>query len=228
MRATSRWRSLRIVGRAGKPIDPRSPMRSQSASRPTEAHATGMKWRNVAHRCDDDRSRRRSSCSPPVRSRRPAVVEQWPAESRTIRSAAASPITTSTTSSGSFTSYTGSSKGPTSAARLDFPGFGGLEQAGVSPGLQGQALTSSDSGIAGFYDSGAPRRSAWGADAVGRLVGERLKRFMSNIDRLDWCGADHRRRRPAAEPRHALDDDGARRARPGWRGSRFRPGRLEP
>ena len=34
----------------------------------------------------------------------------------------------------------GSSKGPTSAARLDFPGFGGLEQAGVSPGLQGQAL----------------------------------------------------------------------------------------
>src|SRR3954451_16483729 len=29
---------------------------------------------------------------------------------------------------GRFTTYTGSSKGPTSAARLDFPGFGGLEQ----------------------------------------------------------------------------------------------------
>ncbi|MBA3733812.1 MAG: GMC family oxidoreductase [Actinobacteria bacterium] len=84
---------------------------------------------------------------------------------------------------GRFPSYTGSSKGPTSAARLDFPGFGGLEQAGVSPGLQGQALTSSDSGIAGFYDHGAPV-GTWGTDAVGRLVGERLKRFMSNIDRL--------------------------------------------
>ena len=116
---------------------------------------------------------------------------------------------------GRFSSYTGSSKGPTSAARLDFPGFGGLEQAGVSPGLQGQGLTSSDSGIAGFYDGGG-RAGAWGADAVGRLVGERLKRFMSNIDRLDRCGADHRRRRPTAKPRHALDDDGARRARPGW------------
>ena len=84
---------------------------------------------------------------------------------------------------GRFTTYTGSSKGPTSAARLDFPGFGGLEQAGVSPGLQGQALTSSDSGIAGFYDNGGPV-GAWGADAVGRLVGESLKRFMSNVDRL--------------------------------------------
>jgi choline dehydrogenase-like flavoprotein len=84
---------------------------------------------------------------------------------------------------GRFTSYTGSSKGPTSAARLDFPGFGGLEQAGVSPGLQGQALTSSDSGIAGFYDNGAPV-GAWGANAVGRLVGERLKRFMKDVDRL--------------------------------------------
>jgi choline dehydrogenase-like flavoprotein len=84
---------------------------------------------------------------------------------------------------GRFTTYTGSSKGPTSAARLDYPGFGGLEQAGVSPGLQGQALTSSDSGIAAFYDNGGPA-GAWGADAVGRLVGERLKRFMRNVDRL--------------------------------------------
>jgi choline dehydrogenase-like flavoprotein len=83
---------------------------------------------------------------------------------------------------GRFTSYTGSSKGPTSAARLDFPGYGGLEQAGVSPGLQAQGLTSSASGIAGFYGNGAAR--AQGADTMGRLVGERLKRFMSDIDRL--------------------------------------------
>ena len=30
----------------------------------------------------------------------------------------------------------------------------------------------------------ALRVGAWGADAVGRLVGERLKRFLSNVDRL--------------------------------------------
>jgi choline dehydrogenase-like flavoprotein len=83
---------------------------------------------------------------------------------------------------GRFAAYTGSSKGPTSAARLDFPGFGGLEQAGVSPGLQAQGLASSDSGIAGFYDGS--NAGAQGADVIGRLVGERLKRFLSDIDRL--------------------------------------------
>jgi choline dehydrogenase-like flavoprotein len=83
---------------------------------------------------------------------------------------------------GRFAAYTGSSKGPTSAARLDFPGFGGLEQAGVSPGLQAQGLASSDSGIAGFYNGS--NAGAQGADVIGRLVGERLKRFMSDIDRL--------------------------------------------
>src|SRR6266508_1775689 len=35
---------------------------------------------------------------------------------------------------GRLGSYAGSSKGPTSAARVDYPGFGGLEQAGVGPG----------------------------------------------------------------------------------------------
>ena len=83
---------------------------------------------------------------------------------------------------GRFAAYTGSSKGPTSAARLDFPGFGGLEQAGVSPGLQAQGLASSDSGIAGFYNGS--NAGAQGADVIGRLVGERLKRFLSDIDRL--------------------------------------------
>jgi choline dehydrogenase-like flavoprotein len=84
---------------------------------------------------------------------------------------------------GRFTTYTGSSKGPTSAVRLDYPGYGGLEQAGVSPGLQGQGLTSSDSGIAGFYNNGSAA-GAQGADVIGRLVGERLKRFMNDVDRL--------------------------------------------
>jgi choline dehydrogenase-like flavoprotein len=78
---------------------------------------------------------------------------------------------------------TGSSKGPTSAARADFPGYGCLEQAGVAPGLQAQGLTVSDSGMRGYYDNGGPA-GAWGADGVGRLVGERLRRFLSDIDRL--------------------------------------------
>jgi choline dehydrogenase-like flavoprotein len=62
---------------------------------------------------------------------------------------------------GRLATYTGSSKGPTSAARLDFPGYGGLEQAGVMPGLQAQGLVAS-----------------------GRLVGEPLKRFMRDVDKL--------------------------------------------
>jgi choline dehydrogenase-like flavoprotein len=61
--------------------------------------------------------------------------------------------------------YTGSSKGATSAARADFPGYGSLEQVGVAPGLQAQGLT----------DSQEPGR---------RLVGAQLARFLSNVDRL--------------------------------------------
>jgi choline dehydrogenase-like flavoprotein len=53
----------------------------------------------------------------------------------------------------------------------------------VPPGLQAQALTSSASGIVGHYDNGAPV-PVHGADAVGRLVGEQLKRFVANVDRL--------------------------------------------
>ena len=61
--------------------------------------------------------------------------------------------------------YTGSSKGATSAARADFPGYGCIEQAGVAPGLQAQGLT----------DSNDPQR---------RLRGKALERFLSNLDRL--------------------------------------------
>src|SRR5207244_11789003 len=41
--------------------------------------------------------------------------------------------------------YTGSSKGPASAARVDYPGYGAFEQAGVGPGLAAQGMTSSAS-----------------------------------------------------------------------------------
>jgi choline dehydrogenase-like flavoprotein len=61
--------------------------------------------------------------------------------------------------------YTGSSKGATSAARADFPGYGCIEQVGVAPGLQAQGLS----------DSEEPQL---------RLRGERLRRFLSNLDRL--------------------------------------------
>ncbi|HEX9381744.1 MAG TPA: GMC family oxidoreductase [Gaiellaceae bacterium] len=87
---------------------------------------------------------------------------------------------------GRLPSYTGSSKGPASAARADFPGYGSFEQAGVPPGIQAQGLTISDAGIAGFYDNGAGGRQ--GADSVGRLVGLRLKRFVERIDRLIVVG----------------------------------------
>jgi choline dehydrogenase-like flavoprotein len=66
---------------------------------------------------------------------------------------------------GRFSHYTGSSKGATSAARADFPGYGCVEQAGVAPGLQAQGLT----------DSLEPGR---------RLVGQRLRRFLTDVDRL--------------------------------------------
>jgi choline dehydrogenase-like flavoprotein len=44
-------------------------------------------------------------------------------------------------------------------------------------------LTASDAGIAGFYDNGF-EGGAQGADAVGRLVGLRLKRFLADVDHL--------------------------------------------
>ena len=84
---------------------------------------------------------------------------------------------------GRFSRYTGSSKGPASAARADFPGRGGLEQVGITPGLQAQTLASSDAGIAGFYDNGSPG-GLNGAHARGRLIGKRLLRFFADIDRL--------------------------------------------
>lgn len=78
---------------------------------------------------------------------------------------------------------TGSSKGPQSAARIDFPGLGMLENIGNPPAAQAGLMSLSDAGMAGFYDNGLPG-GAHGADAVGRLVGPVLKHVMSNIDRL--------------------------------------------
>src|SRR4051794_2742218 len=80
--------------------------------------------------------------------------------------------------------YTGSSKGPGSAARCDFPGRGGLENVGLPPAIQAFSATFSDGGMAGFYDNGADL-SKHGADSLGRRVGNDLRALLNHgVDRL--------------------------------------------
>jgi len=97
---------------------------------------------------------------------------------------------------GRFGRDTGSTRGPGSNARADFPGYGSLEVTTLPPALQAYSLAFSDSGMAGLYDNGTGV-SAEGANVIGRLVGNRLKRFVQNVDRLlnvlvltddDWEG----------------------------------------
>jgi choline dehydrogenase-like flavoprotein len=76
----------------------------------------------------------------------------------------------------------GSSRGPGSNGRIDYPGVGMLEVIGVTPGLDAFLHAFSDAGIAGFYNTGLPE--SHGADTVGRLVGRSLKEAMADIDRL--------------------------------------------
>jgi choline dehydrogenase-like flavoprotein len=76
----------------------------------------------------------------------------------------------------------GTSRGPGSNGRIDYPGVGMLEIVGVTPGLDASLHAFSDGGIAGVYDNGLP--ASGGADTHGRLVGSYLKEAMANIDRL--------------------------------------------
>jgi choline dehydrogenase-like flavoprotein len=78
---------------------------------------------------------------------------------------------------------TGSTRGPGSGGRIDYPGKGMLEVVGETPGLRAGLSAFSDAGIPGYYDNGHPN-AAHGADFVGRLVGKNLKEVMSNVDRL--------------------------------------------
>ncbi|MQA88581.1 MAG: FAD-binding protein [Streptosporangiales bacterium] len=85
---------------------------------------------------------------------------------------------------GLFDRDTGSSKGPGSAARCDFPGYGGLENVGLPPGLQAFSMTFSDSGIRGQYTNGRGMTGPWDGPA-GRLLGPELKdALMNGVDRL--------------------------------------------
>ncbi|MDD9349836.1 GMC family oxidoreductase N-terminal domain-containing protein [Mumia sp.] len=85
---------------------------------------------------------------------------------------------------GTFDRDTGASRGPASAARAEFPGYGCLEQGGLPPALQAFSMSHSGSGIREMYDLGRGKRGAW--DGVsGRLQGSELKDVMLNgIDRL--------------------------------------------
>jgi choline dehydrogenase-like flavoprotein len=78
---------------------------------------------------------------------------------------------------------TGSSKGPGSSARADYPGRGGLENVGLPPALQAFSATFSDAGIAGYYDNGS-KAGKQGADTIGRRVGADLRNLLRDIDRL--------------------------------------------
>jgi choline dehydrogenase-like flavoprotein len=63
-----------------------------------------------------------------------------------------------------------SSKGPSSAARADFPGRGALEQTGATPAAAAFSAALSDAGVA--------------TNGIGRAVGRDLKTALSNIDSL--------------------------------------------
>ncbi|MGY2033333.1 GMC oxidoreductase [Nocardia gipuzkoensis] len=85
---------------------------------------------------------------------------------------------------GSFDEYTGNSKGANSAARIDFPGRGGIENVGLTPAIQAFTMCLSDSGIRGAYDNGRGPYGPWDGPA-GRLVGEELMDLLTDgIDHL--------------------------------------------
>ncbi|WP_018654902.1 GMC family oxidoreductase N-terminal domain-containing protein [Actinomadura flavalba] len=85
---------------------------------------------------------------------------------------------------GVFDDDTGSSRGPSSAARCDFPGYGSLENVGVPPAMQAFSFALSDSGIRGRYRNGRGPTGPWDGRA-GRVVGPELKELLAHgVDRL--------------------------------------------
>ncbi|WP_424188249.1 GMC family oxidoreductase N-terminal domain-containing protein [Actinokineospora sp. G85] len=77
----------------------------------------------------------------------------------------------------------GASKGAGSNVRMDFPGYGGVENVCLPPALQSFAMTFSDSGINGVYDNDSGV-GPQGADTLGRLVGPDLVSALSNVDNI--------------------------------------------
>lgn len=84
---------------------------------------------------------------------------------------------------GVFDEYTGQTRGAGSNARVDLPGYGGIEQVGMPPAILAYSLGFSDSGIHGYGRAGGIVDNA-GADSVGRLVGRDLLSTLSDADRV--------------------------------------------
>ncbi|GAB3283358.1 GMC family oxidoreductase N-terminal domain-containing protein [Parasphingorhabdus pacifica] len=85
---------------------------------------------------------------------------------------------------GSFDEDTGNTKGTGSSARLELPGYGGLENVGLPPALQAYSMTLSESGIRGQYGNGRGMTGSWDG-AAGRMVGPELKDLLAGgIDNL--------------------------------------------
>jgi choline dehydrogenase-like flavoprotein len=84
---------------------------------------------------------------------------------------------------GVFDEYTGESKGAGSNCRMDFPGYGGVENVCLPPALQAFAFAYSDAGMAGYYDNGAGV-GPQGADTLGRLIGNDLKEALGDVNKL--------------------------------------------
>lgn len=79
--------------------------------------------------------------------------------------------------------FTGSSRGPQSAARIDYPGYGMLENVGKTPASQAALTAFSNAGMQGFFNNGFTGGS-YGATGVGALIGDDLKYVMANLDNL--------------------------------------------
>ena len=83
---------------------------------------------------------------------------------------------------GVFEEDTGQTRGAGSNARVDLPGYGGIEQVGMPPALQAYSLAFSDSGIHGYGRAGGVVDDA-GADSLGRLVGRDLLGTLDDANR---------------------------------------------
>jgi choline dehydrogenase-like flavoprotein len=114
---------------------------------------------------------------------------------------------------GVFDVETGSSKGAGSNARVDYPGYGGIENICLPPALQAFALTYSDSGTHRAYRTSSPATDA-GADARGRLVGPDLVAALGDVDRVLTALVitdDDVQPENVVTPSYALPDDGTGR-----------------
>lgn len=87
---------------------------------------------------------------------------------------------------GEFDQDTGTTKGPGSNSRADFPGRGFFMSVSFPPALLAFFYGMSDGGISGFYDNGRPGAS--GADTAGRLTGNRLAHYASRNRQLLGIG----------------------------------------